>query len=88
MQVYPKWNLPLNAILISLVVCVLLSMINIGSTVALNAILALDLASLLCSYTLSIGCLALKRIRGEQLPYREWSLGWWGAYLCRLLQRG
>ena len=66
-----RWNIPLNAILISLVVCVLLSLINIGSTAALNAILALDLASLLCSYTISIGCLTLKRLRGEPLPPRD-----------------
>ncbi|KAK4561148.1 hypothetical protein LTR86_005103 [Recurvomyces mirabilis] len=77
-HVYPKWNIPLNAVLISLVVCVLLSLINIGSTAALNAILALDLASLLASYSICIGCLALKRIRGEELPPRQWTLGRWG----------
>ena len=53
----------------------LLSLINIGSTAALNAILALDLTALLTSYILSIGCLLLKRLRGEPIPYREWSLG-------------
>ncbi|KAK3066438.1 hypothetical protein LTR53_017215, partial [Teratosphaeriaceae sp. CCFEE 6253] len=77
-HIYPQTSIPLNAILISLVVCVLLSLINIGSTAALNAILALDLAALLCSYTISIGCIAQKRIRGEALPPREWSLGRWG----------
>lgn len=80
-HVYPRWNIPLNAVMISLVVCVLLSLINIGSTAALNAILALDLASLLSSYTICIGCLALKRIRGEPLPPRQWSLGRWGTSL-------
>jgi len=54
---------------------VLLSLINIGSTAALNAILALDLTALLTSYILSIGCLLLKRLRGEPIPHREWSLG-------------
>jgi amino acid transporter len=50
---------------------VLLSLINIGSTAALNAILALDLTALLTSYILSIGCLLLKRLRGEPIPHRE-----------------
>ncbi|TKA72600.1 hypothetical protein B0A55_06414 [Friedmanniomyces simplex] len=77
-HIYPKSSIPLNAILISLIVCVLLTLINLGSTAALNAILALDLAALLCSYTISIGCIALKRMRGEALPTREWSLGRWG----------
>ena len=53
----------------------LLSLINIGSTAALNAILALDLTALLTSYILSIGCLLLKRLRGEPIPHRKWSLG-------------
>ena len=61
-------------------VCVLLSLINIGSTTALNAILALDLASLLCSYTICILCLVFKRLRGEVLPPAQWSLGRWGTY--------
>jgi len=50
-------------------------LINIGSTAALNAILTLDLTALLTSYILSIGCLLLKRLRGEPIPHREWSLG-------------
>ena len=49
-----------------------------SSTAALNAILALDLASLLSSYMISISCIALKRVRGKPLPPREWSLGRWG----------
>lgn len=80
----------MNAIMISLVVCILLSMINIGSYTALNAILALDLASLIASYTISIGCLTLKRLKGEALPPSKWSLGRWGfainvGALCWLL---
>lgn len=53
----------------------LLSLINIGSTAALNAILALDLTALLASYIISIGCLLRKRLIGEPLPHAEWSLG-------------
>lgn len=52
--------------------------------------LALDLTALLASYSISIGCLLLKRIRGETIPHREWSLGRAGmainiAALCWLL---
>jgi amino acid transporter len=89
-QISPKSAIPLNAILISLVICILLSLINIGSTAALNAILALDLTALLASYTISISCLLFKRLRNEPLPHREWSLGRAGtainvAALCWLL---
>ncbi|EMD00338.1 hypothetical protein BAUCODRAFT_119879 [Baudoinia panamericana UAMH 10762] len=89
-HVHPKWSIPLNAILISLLVCILLSLINIGSSAALNAILALDLTALLASYTICRSCLVLKRLRGEPLPPRAWSLGRWGlainiAAVCWLL---
>ncbi|KAK3723780.1 hypothetical protein LTR37_001661 [Vermiconidia calcicola] len=77
-QIYPRWSIPLNAIIISLFVCIGLSMINIASVTALNAILAIDLAAILSSYTISIGCVALKRIRGEPLPVSKYSLGKWG----------
>ena len=57
----------------------LLSLINLGSSVAFNAIVSLSVASLLSSYLVSIGCVRLKRWRGEPLPPARWSLGRWGA---------
>jgi len=87
-----RWNIPLNAVAVSLTVTTLLSLINIGSTAALNAILALTSVSLLTSYIIVISCLLLKRIRGQPLPYSRWSLGKLGApinvialcYLCAI----
>jgi choline transport protein len=49
-----NWNIPLNAVLVSVVISTLLSMINIGSYVALNAINSLGVVSLLFSYTVTI----------------------------------
>ena len=57
---------------------VLLSLINIGSTAALNALFTLSSGSLLASYTLCTGCLLSKRLRGEPLPPRKWTLGRYG----------
>ena len=64
--------------MVSLMVTVLLSLINIGSTTALLAIVTLTIGSLMSSYVITIGCLLLKRIRGEPLPPRRWSLGRFG----------
>jgi len=88
--VTPGWNIPLNSVLGSLAITILLSLINIGSTVALNAIVSLTIAALVSSYIVSISCLLLKRLRGEPLPPRRWTLGRWGmainiAALCFLL---
>jgi amino acid transporter len=65
--------------MVSLVVTILLSMINIGSQVALNAVISLTITSLLSAYILSIGCVFLKRLRGEALPQHRWSLGEYGT---------
>jgi len=80
-QVTPGWNIPLNAVLISLAVTALLALINIGSSAALNAILSLNIGSLLTSYMLCIGCVLLKRFRGEPLPLARWSLGRFGMII-------
>lgn len=61
-----------------MVVSSLLSLINIGSYVALNAINSLGVVSLLFSYTVTIGCLVWRRLYGAPLPPRRWSLGRFG----------
>ncbi len=38
-------------------------------------------AALIFSYIISVGCVRLKRLRGEALLPRRWSLGKWGAPL-------
>jgi amino acid transporter len=88
-QVSPGWNVPINAVIVSLVITAVLSMINIGSTVALNAINSLTLSALLSSYIITITCILIKRLRGHPLPPSRWTLGRWGlavnfAALCFL----
>ncbi|EGD91062.1 hypothetical protein H112_01652 [Trichophyton rubrum D6] len=80
-HVNPSWNIPLHAVIVSLVVTILLALINVGSTTALNAITSLTVASLMSAYLISIGCILLKRIRGEALPSRRWSLGKYGGFI-------
>lgn len=74
----PKWNIPFNAVYITSVVVVLLSLINLGSELAFNIIVSLALLGLLSTYMISIGCVLLKRIKGEPLPPARWSLGRYG----------
>lgn len=72
--------LPIHAIVICLIVNCLLSLVNIGSSAALNALLSLS-GSLLTSYVLCIGSLVLKRLRGDALPTCRWSLGRSGLFV-------
>jgi choline transport protein len=60
---------------VSLVIVSLLSLINIGSSVAFNAIMSLGTAALLSSYIISITCVRIRRWRKQPLPPARWSMG-------------
>ncbi|RFU34290.1 hypothetical protein B7463_g2074, partial [Scytalidium lignicola] len=77
-NVTPDWNIPLRAVFVSLVVSYLISLINLGSSVALNAINSLGSVAILSSYFITISCLIAKRFSGQPLPQRRWSLGKFG----------
>jgi choline transport protein len=79
LQVRPGWDIPLNSVLVSFCITILLSLINIGSNTAFNAIASLGTAALLSSYIISITCVRIKRWRKEPLPAARWSLGKWGG---------
>jgi amino acid transporter len=80
-KISPGWNIPVPAVAVSLTVSALLSLINIGSTVALNAITSLGAIAVLISYYLTISCVVYRRLHGPDLPSRRWSLGRWGLVI-------
>lgn len=51
-----------------------MSLINIGSTTAFNAFLSVSVVALMATYTLSIACVFVKRLRGQPLPPARWRL--------------
>lgn len=63
---------------VSFVVVLLLSLINIGSTTALRSISSLGAVAILGSYLVTIGTLIWRRLFGASLPTRRWSLGKYG----------
>ncbi|KAK5166212.1 uncharacterized protein LTR77_008473 [Saxophila tyrrhenica] len=75
------WNIPLNAVLVTFCCTALLSLINIGSTAAFNAVASMGTNALLTTYIISIGCVVIRRLRGQPLPERRWSLGRAGLYV-------
>ncbi|MCJ1430794.1 hypothetical protein MMC27_000144 [Xylographa pallens] len=77
-HVYVGWDVPLNAIIFSVTVSCLLSLINIGSLITFNQITSLGVCALLSSYIVSISCVALKRIRRQPLLPSYFELGRWG----------
>lgn len=79
-QIYPRFAIPLNAILVAFSVCLVLSLVNLGSPEAFNAMLSLNQGAILGSYILAIGCKINARVRGN-LPESPWSLGGYGLYI-------
>lgn len=79
-HVKPGWNIPLNAIFVTFVITAIFSLINMGSTVAFNAIGSLSASALLGTYIISFTCLVMRRFEGP-LPHRRWSLGSMGLFI-------
>lgn len=77
-NVNPTSKIPVNAVLATTLITILLSLINIGSTAAFNAIASITVGSLYASYVLSIVCFMYRRRCAEPLPARRFSLGSWG----------
>ncbi|KAK3680175.1 hypothetical protein LTR78_000552 [Recurvomyces mirabilis] len=71
--------IPVNSIMFSLGILVIIALINIGSTAALNTIFALLTGATSFSYALSISCVMIKRLRREPLPPARFSLGKFGT---------
>ena len=73
-HVHPKLQIPANAVTLTCTLTVLLSLINIGSSAAFNAIISLQIVALMASYCISISCVLYRRLT-DTLPRARWSLG-------------
>lgn len=79
-HVHPGLKVPANSVALTASITILLSLINIGSDVAFNAIISLNLVSLMLTYMCSIGCVLYRRLyQPELLPHARWSLGKMGV---------
>lgn len=85
---FSKWishvknEIPVNSIILTCIITMLLSLINIGSSVAFNAIISLQIVALMMTYSCSIACVLYRRIfYPKLLPHARWSLGRWGIFV-------
>lgn len=80
-----KQMVPIRAIWLALVLVILLSLLNIGSTAAFGAITALSSMGLYFSYAAAILSMLYARWEdkhgGERLELGDWNLGRWGVYI-------
>ncbi|KAL3420001.1 amino acid transporter [Phlyctema vagabunda] len=79
-RIDPKLHLPVNSILANAGFIVAISLINLGSDVAFDAIVSLNLVSLMATYMICIGCVLFRRLRHPaSLPKSQFSLGRMGV---------
>lgn len=79
-HVSPSKQLPVNAIILTCIITCLLSLINIGSNTAFNAIISLQVVAVMLTYCISMCCVLYRRIaHPELIPKARWSLGKWGV---------
>ncbi|KAF2750888.1 amino acid transporter [Sporormia fimetaria CBS 119925] len=80
-RLHPTLKAPLEALALVAVISVILSLINLGSTVALSAILAIPSVVLLLSYFPPIFHIAMRKLSGRHPRYGPFKLGSWGLPL-------
>jgi choline transport protein len=68
-------EIPLNTVVLSLGVTILLAAINVGSKAAFSTILSLCISSIFTGYVISVGCVLFRRLQGWRLPQHQWNLG-------------
>ena len=74
--------IPVNAMVMSLGIAVVLALLNLGGTAAFNSIMGLVTGAVGLTYAVSIGCVFWRRLFGsEPLPHARWSLGRFGVWI-------
>lgn len=71
--------MPVRSLILVAVICCLLSVINVGSTTAFNALISLPLIALYISYAIPILFLLLRKLRGRTPELGPFELGRWGV---------
>ncbi|RAR06415.1 amino acid transporter [Stemphylium lycopersici] len=71
----PGWDIPVNSVMFTFVFSSLVCLIIIGSSIAFNIILSLSGVAIFTSNIIVIGCMFVKRLRGEPLLPSRFDLG-------------
>lgn len=66
---------PVNSCLIVWAFVVLINLITLGSVVAFEAIVSLQILALMSTYLVSLSCIVWRRLSGTPLPASPWTLG-------------
>jgi choline transport protein len=76
--VHPKLKVPLNALILIGFIGFILSLVNLGSYVAYNAVISLCTLGIMACYILPISCFLLRKVNSNSIEYGPFQLGRWG----------
>lgn len=79
-KIDPKHRIPVRSVWLPVFIVMLLALLNIGSSIAFNVIVALSTLGLYQSYLMAIACMIWARWDKRVEP-SGWSLGSWGVYI-------
>ncbi|KAK5104740.1 hypothetical protein LTS08_002632 [Lithohypha guttulata] len=75
--VHPRYRVPVRSLWLSLAIVMLLCLLNLGSSVAINVVISLGTFGLFQSYFVAISCMIYARSQ-RQVEDAGWSLGRYG----------
>lgn len=78
-QLSRRHRVPVRALWLPVFFTMILALLNIASTAAFGAILALSQLGLYSSYFIAIACMLYARLTDGNMSYGEWNLGRWGV---------
>jgi choline transport protein len=79
-KLHERWRIPFNTVALTAIINIGLSLINIGSTAAFNAILSLSVVALYGTYITPIILMLSMRLRHpETISWGPFRMGRWGA---------
>ena len=74
-QVHPTLHVPVNALFLDVVICVILLTIAIGSTTAFYAIISLATLGLYISNVIPLTFFVIAKLRNQDIPYGPYHFG-------------
>jgi choline transport protein len=74
-QVSPKHRVPVRAVWLPILVVMVLACLNVASTAAFGAFIALSSMGLFTSYLIAISCMVHARFQKDGVQFGEWNMG-------------
>ncbi|KAI1311116.1 putative GABA permease [Xylaria venustula] len=70
-KISPRTSIPQNAVLVTVVISIILSLVNIGNSVAFNGVISISIAGLFGSYLIAASLLLYRRVTGAIRPRHD-----------------